>query len=216
LQERREQLAAADRRKDEFLAAPSHELRNSLGSLRNALHLLRLQGAGGGPGGPALELADRQVGQTARLVDDLLDLSRVRQGKVAVRLEKVDVAAAAARAAEDVRPLIEARRHQIEPAGPPEPVFVKADSARFERILNNLLNNAAKFTEPGGRITVNVGRENGAAVARVRDRASASGPKCYPRYSRYLSSRTGRASPRAGWASGWRWSSGWGSCTAAP
>jgi signal transduction histidine kinase/ActR/RegA family two-component response regulator len=181
LASRLEEMAATDRRKDEFLAVLGHELRNHLAPLRNGLHLLRLQGAGAGPTGPALEMGERQVGLMARLVDDLLDTSRIRQGKVNLRPERVDVAAAAARAVEGVRTLVESRGHRLEIVAPPAPGYVEADPARLEQVLANLLNNAAKYTDPGGRITLTIESADGAVVVRVRDTGVGIAPEMLPR-----------------------------------
>src|SRR5579871_3183755 len=164
------QLQEADRRKDEFLAMLAHELRNPLAPLRNALHIVRQRG----PERRAVvrqawDLMDRQVGHLVRLVDDLLDVSRITRGKIELRKEAVDLAEAATRAVEAARPLIDARRHRLTYEGPPAPVRVEADPVRLTQVIGNLLNNAAKYTDEGGQITLTVGREAHEAVVRVRD-----------------------------------------------
>jgi signal transduction histidine kinase/DNA-binding response OmpR family regulator len=159
----------ADRQKNEFLSMLAHELRNPLAPIRNAVHVMRLQG----PGAPELQWArdviDRQVKHMVRLVDDLLDISRITRGKIRLKLEPVDMAAVVAEAVEASRPVIEARRHGLEVSVAAEPLRVNGDAARLAQVLTNLLNNAAKYTDEGGRIWLTVVPEDGAVVARVRD-----------------------------------------------
>jgi signal transduction histidine kinase/ActR/RegA family two-component response regulator len=149
-------LREGDRRKDEFLAMLAHELRNPLAPIRTAAQVLRLKG----PAEPELELAqnviDRQVQQLTRLVDDLLDLSRVSRGKIDLQLEPVALADVVARAVEISRPLIDARKHHLEVSLPEEAVQVEGDPARLAQVVSNLLNNAAKYTEEGGRVWLTV------------------------------------------------------------
>ncbi len=168
LRRRAEELAQADRRKDEFLAMLSHELRNPLAPISNAVHLLREV-----DGGPALarsrDVIDRQVTHLARLVDDLLDVSRITRGKVALRREPVALAAVLARAVETARPLIDARGHTLTLDAGTDLPWLDADPTRLEQVVANLLNNAAKYTDEGGHITVRAAREGGEAVVRVRD-----------------------------------------------
>lgn len=164
-----ERLVEADQRKDEFLAMLAHELRNPLAPLRNAVHLLQRPGLD-----PALidrtgAMMGRQVQQLGRLVDDLLDLSRIARGKMQLRKERVDLRDAARRAADTSRPLVEARRHQLTVSLPDAPVPLLADPARLEQVLTNLLNNAARYTPEGGRIWLTAAAEGGEAVLRVRD-----------------------------------------------
>ena len=162
-------LREADRRKDEFLAMLAHELRNPLAPVLNALHIMRLRGVPG----PALEqaraTAERQVRTMARLIDDLLDVSRITRGKIELRKEPVELAAAVARAAESSRPFVEERRHRLEVVVPEEPVWLEADPTRLEQVLTNLLNNAAKYTEPGGLIRLAARAEGDEVVLSVQD-----------------------------------------------
>jgi PAS domain S-box-containing protein len=166
---RQEELIAEARRKDEFLAMLAHELRNPLAPIRNAIQVLNLKG----PGDPELQYArgviERQVTQLTRLVDDLLDVSRITRGKVKLRLEEVDLAGVIARAVETARPVIDARRHELTIALPPGPLRVRGDVTRLSQILGNLLNNAAKFTPEGGQVRVAVESRGGEALIRVRD-----------------------------------------------
>src|SRR5205807_7664098 len=112
----------------------------------------------------SLAVIDRQVRQMARLVDDLLDVSRITQGRIELRQAKIDLAAVARSAVETTRPLIEAREHHLALSLPPQPLWLEADPARLEQILTNLLNNAAKYTEPGGQIWLTVGVETEQSV----------------------------------------------------
>jgi signal transduction histidine kinase len=162
-------LRDADRRKDEFLAMLAHELRNPLAPVLNALHVLRLHG----PLAPELDqaraMAERQVRNMARLIDDLLDVSRITRGKIQLRKQPVELGPALARAAEASRPLLHERGHQLEVSGPPEPVWLDADPTRLEQILTNLLSNAAKYTEPGGKIWLTAAADGDGVVLSVRD-----------------------------------------------
>ncbi|HXG13001.1 MAG TPA: response regulator [Gemmataceae bacterium] len=164
-----EQLAEVDRRKDIFLATLAHELRNSLAPLRNALGVLAQPDAGTAAVQWGRELMDRQVRQMSRLIDDLLDISRINQGKLELRKEPIELARVVTRSVESTRPLLDERRHQLTVRLPDEPVWVEADPVRLEQVLTNLLTNAAKYTAPGGQVFVGAGREGPEAVLRVRD-----------------------------------------------
>ncbi|MFO0847565.1 MAG: response regulator [Gemmataceae bacterium] len=161
-------LKEADRRKDEFLATLAHELRNPLAPLANGLQLMRLSQA------PevvarARGMMERQLGHLVRLVDDLLDISRVTSGKVRLRPEAIDLRAAVEAAVETSRPQVEAGRHALEVRLPDHPLPLHADPMRVSQVVANLLTNAAKYTPDGGRITVTADREGGRAVVRVAD-----------------------------------------------
>jgi signal transduction histidine kinase/FixJ family two-component response regulator len=158
-----------NRRKTEFLAMLAHELRNPLAPIRNAAEILRMLDVADANIRWASEIISRQVEQLVRLVDDLLDISRLAGGKIQLRMQPLDVAVAVARAVETSRPLIDARRHELSVELPPSPVLVEADQVRLSQVLANLLNNAAKYTQEGGRIGLSVAREAGEAVMRVRD-----------------------------------------------
>jgi len=159
----------ADRRKNEFLSMLAHELRNPLAPIRNAVQILRLRS----PGEPELQdvrdMIDRQVRQLIRLVDDLLDVSRITRGKIRLQAEPVDLTAVVQRAVETSRPLIDVRRHALTVSLPDQPLRVQGDPVRLAQVLGNLLNNAAKYTEDEGKIWLTVERANGEAVCRVRD-----------------------------------------------
>jgi signal transduction histidine kinase/DNA-binding response OmpR family regulator len=162
-------IQEADRRKNEFLAMLSHELRNPLAPLLNAVHVLRKLGQQTPELEWARDVIDRQVQQMARLVDDLLDVSRITRGKVKLQCTIVDVAAVVARAVEISEPLIHARQHKFNLTLPSEPVLAVADPTRLAQVLANFLNNAAKYTEEGGQIWLTVERVGDEVVFRVRD-----------------------------------------------
>ncbi len=176
-----EELVEADHRKDEFLAMLGHELRNPLAPIRNALRVVR-------PGKQeprpevrqAYDIIERQVENLARLVDDLLDVGRITSGKIRLQKERIDLAAVVARALEGARPLIDARRHTLEVNLPEVPVPVEADPVRLAQVLWNLLNNAAKYTPDGGRITLTVERGD-EAVVRIRDTGTGIAPEMLPK-----------------------------------
>ena len=159
-------LREADRRKDEFLAMLGHELRNPLAPIRTAVQLLRLRDGGGPEVVRARGVIERQAEHLSRLVDDLLEVSRITSGKIRLKRGTVEVGALVARAVETCRPVIEARRHELSLTVPDRPVRVVGDAIRLAQVLSNLLNNAAKYTPEGGRISLHVRRE-GAAVALV-------------------------------------------------
>jgi signal transduction histidine kinase len=145
-------LRAADQKKDEFLATLAHELRNPLAPLRNALEILRRSGNDENTTKIAHDMMTRQLRQMVRLVDDLLDVSRITTGKIVLQTEPVLLDAVIRNAVEMATPMIEARRHQLTVELPPQPVQLQADPVRLAQVFQNLLNNAAKFTAPGGRI----------------------------------------------------------------
>jgi signal transduction histidine kinase len=171
--EERERTAAAlreaARRKDEFLAMLAHELRNPLAPIRTGLQILRLRCKGNAVVEQVGGMMERQLSHMVRLVDDLLDVSRIARGKIELRKERVELAAVVARAVEGVRPALEERQHHLEAALPAEPVWLDADPARLEQVLANLLTNACKYTEPGGHIHLAGVREGDEVVLRVRD-----------------------------------------------
>ena len=164
-----EALKEADRRKDEFLATLAHELRNPLAPLCNALELLRRTSDNKAMVEQARAMMDRQVSQIVRLVDDLLDVSRITGGRLQLRKERVDLADVLSAALETTRPLIEARAHELDVMLPMEAMPLNADPTRLSQMFANLLNNAAKYTERAGHIRLTVERQANEAVVRVRD-----------------------------------------------
>jgi PAS domain S-box-containing protein len=163
------ELAEQDKRKDEFLAMLAHELRNPLAPVKNALQTLRLKHSADPTMNRLTEMMSRQIGQIVRLVDDLLDVSRITRGKVTLRMEQIDLASVVDQAIEEVRPLIEARRHNLKVNMAQDPIHVEADPTRLAQVFGNLLNNAAKYTEEGGQIELEFRREAKEAVISVRD-----------------------------------------------
>jgi PAS domain S-box-containing protein len=166
----REALREADRRKDEFLATLSHELRNPLAPLRNSLQLLHLAGSKDAASiAPVQQIMERQVNHLVRLVDDLLEISRISRGTVELRKERVEMAGIVRNAIETSNPLIQASAHQLSVSLPEAPLWIEGDPVRLAQILSNLLNNAATYTERGGHIWVTASQKDGSAVVSVRD-----------------------------------------------
>jgi signal transduction histidine kinase len=171
----------ADRRKDEFLAMLGHELRNPLAPIRNAVQMLTLR-----PDDPAIvaaarDMIGRQTAQMTRLVDELLDASRIARGKVRLRPERLDVAALARTAAADLRPQLEAAGLSLVTAIPATPLWVYGDAARLAQVLGNLLDNARKFTDRGGQVTVRACQDADWAVLAVEDTGIGLAPDALPR-----------------------------------
>jgi PAS domain S-box-containing protein len=166
-------------RKDEFIAMLSHELRNPLAPLRTGLHLLR-SGARGVDPAPVHEVMQRQVEHLVRLVDDLLEVSRISRGALELRKEPVDIASVARNALETSAPNIRAGDHRLTVSMPGEPLWVEADPVRLAQVLANLLNNAAHYTPRGGAIALEAAREGAVAVVRVRDDGAGIPPERLP------------------------------------
>jgi signal transduction histidine kinase/ActR/RegA family two-component response regulator len=181
-QEEREQLVrqleSASRAKDEFLAMLGHELRNPLSPILTALQLMRLRGVQGADRERAI--IERQVRHVVGLVDDLLDVSRITRGKIALRRERLRLADIVARAIEQASPLIEERRHRLEVAVP-DTLALDGDAGRLAQVVSNIVTNAAKYTEPGGSITIDAGRRDDEVWLRVRDTGAGIGADILPR-----------------------------------
>ncbi|HUP81696.1 MAG TPA: ATP-binding protein, partial [Pirellula sp.] len=176
------ELSDLHRRKDEFLAMLSHELRSPLAPIANAVGLLSLQkGSENLIQQQARNIIERQMKHMQRLVDDLLEVSRITTGRVQLRRERVVVSRIVEGAVETARPLIEERRHQLTVSIPPEPIWLNADVSRMEQVLVNLLTNAAKYTKDGGRIWVTVQQEGELCVVRVRDNGVGISQELLPR-----------------------------------
>jgi PAS domain S-box-containing protein len=190
-QEQAQALAELHQRKDEFLAMLSHELRNPLAPLASAVQLLRLHKNEAPLQQQALGIIERQTGQLKHLVDDLMEISRITSGSVRLRQERVSLGEVVERALETTRPLMLQRRHELAVSLQPEPLWLHADATRLEQVLVNLLTNAAKYTDKGGRIWLSVGPEESAgtgadaaapmAVVRVRDSGIGIAPELLPR-----------------------------------
>ena len=176
-----EALKQADRRKDEFLATLSHELRNPLAPVRNAVNILKLRG----PQEPELvwarEIIERQVHQLTRLIDDLLDVSRITRDHLHLRKERVDLSQILREAVEISGPVIEQEGHQLALALHGEPVHLDGDGTRLAQVFSNLLNNAAKYTPSGGSIELVTRREGGHVVVSVRDNGMGIPPEMLQR-----------------------------------
>jgi PAS domain S-box-containing protein len=174
-------LRDADRRKDEFLATLAHELRNPLAPIRNAVHLLRQDGMPQKEFQAAREIIDRQLAQMVRLVDDLLDVSRITRGKLQLRTQPTDLADVIASAVETSRPIIDAAGHQLTVSLSAEPFWLNADQTRLAQVFSNLLNNAAKYTDRGGQIRLSAWPEADHVVVSVRDTGIGIAPEYMPR-----------------------------------
>jgi PAS domain S-box-containing protein len=174
-------LRDADRKKDEFLATLAHELRNPLAPIRNAVQILIAKGP------PILELQwargviDRQVQLMARLLEDLLDVSRISRNQMELRTERVDLAAMVEAAVETSRPVIEAGGHELSVILPPEPIQLEADPVRLAQVFANILNNAAKYTEEGGRIRLSAERQGSDVIVSVKDSGIGIAAEMLPR-----------------------------------
>lgn len=162
-------LKKADRKKDDFLATLAHELRNPLAPIRNALEILKRATDDRSQAEQARRIMERQVQQMVRLIDDLLDISRITRGKLQLRKERMALADAVANAVEEARPLIEAAAHELTVTLPEAPIYLDADPTRLAQVVSNLLFNAAKYTTKGGHIWLIVERTGGEAVLSVRD-----------------------------------------------
>ncbi|HEV2675379.1 MAG TPA: response regulator [Aliidongia sp.] len=168
LQAQAEALKDADKRKDEFLATLAHELRNPLAPLRQGIDILRRSPDGAGAA-DIRDMMDRQLVHLVRLIDDLLDVSRVSQGKIELRKDRIAAADVVRAAVEGSRPLIDAAGHSLTIDMPTSPIWLEADLTRLAQILGNLLNNAAKYTPAGGRIGLSVNADGDTAVIAVTD-----------------------------------------------
>ena len=164
-----EELHQSSQRKDEFLAMLAHELRNPLAPLANTLQIVRLQVHDNPLIEESLDVARRQIQHMSRLLEDLLDVSRITRGRVEIRKEAVDLNSIVSHAVEAALPLIEAFRHELAINLAREVLWVEGDATRLEQIVSNLLNNAAKYTEPHGRITITLEREGDRSLLTVQD-----------------------------------------------
>jgi PAS domain S-box-containing protein len=168
------ELQGADRRKNEFLAMLAHELRNPLAPICNAVQILKQKRSDASAVHSATQLLERQVGQMVGMVDDLLDVSRISRGKIELRRRRIELASAVHHAVEAARALVQCMEHELTVTLPPQPVYLYADPTRLAQVVGNLLNNACKFTNKGGRIALIVEvasreREPPEAIIRVRD-----------------------------------------------
>jgi signal transduction histidine kinase len=169
LRQRVDALAEADRQKNEFLAMLGHELGNPLGPMRNALHILNMARSDPKTQDEAKGMIERQVQHLVRLVDDLLDVSRIIRGRIELRRDRLDLAVAIRRAVETAQPLIDANGHVLDVSWPGRPVYVMGDLIRLSQVISNLLGNAAKYSTRPGRIRVALTEGDGEALVAVED-----------------------------------------------
>ncbi|MFL5331533.1 MAG: PAS domain S-box protein [Gemmataceae bacterium] len=180
-QQAEEALREADQKKDNFIATLAHELRNPLAPIRNAVTVLHARPSPDEQMRWCSEVIDRQIGQMAHLLEDLLDVSRITRGKLSLRKSRVALATAIEQAVEVARPLIEAGRHELTLTLPPEAIDLDADLTRLAQVFSNLLTNAAKYTDAGGKILLAAHREGAEVVVSVRDSGIGIGPEHLPR-----------------------------------
>jgi signal transduction histidine kinase len=178
---RRQEAEAASETKDRYIATLSHELRNPLSALNNAVHLLGIESKDTAQLKPTLEMMQRQIDQLTRMVNDLLDVSRVTHGKVTLQVAPVDLREVLAQAVEMTQPAVEQKRLRLTQRLPEQPVIVRGDRARLLQVFSNLLDNAAKFTPEGGEIAIAVEREGTEAVAVVTDTGLGIAPEFLPK-----------------------------------
>jgi signal transduction histidine kinase/CheY-like chemotaxis protein len=169
LREQTDALKEADQRKNEFLAVLGHELRNPLAPILTSIEMLRLIGSTDANTLRARDIIERQVKQMVRLIDDLLDLTRIAQGKLELRRSRFDLGKAMGQAVQTVRPLFESQGHHLSVQLPSEPIELEADEARVVQVLVNLLSNAGKYTDRGGQVRLTASRDGDSVVLRVRD-----------------------------------------------
>jgi signal transduction histidine kinase/ActR/RegA family two-component response regulator len=187
-------LQAASHRKDEFLAMLGHELRNPLAPIRNAMQILRLKSAASPELHEVAEMVERQILQLTRLVDDLLDVSRVGHGKINLQMKPVDLKTVVALAIESSRPLIDARKHILKVSLPRQAVDVDGDQGRLAQVVSNLLNNSAKYSVDGGHIELALETVGNQAVLRLRDNGIGIAPSMLPRIFDLFTQANGSAS----------------------
>jgi signal transduction histidine kinase/two-component SAPR family response regulator len=164
-----EQLREQDQRKDEFLATLAHELRNPLAPIRNGLELIRLSNNNPATVDRATTIMNRQVEQMVRLVDDLLDVARISRNKLELRKERIDLQSVVRNAVETSRPILAAAKNDLHVELPSEPVYLDADPVRLAQVFSNLLNNAAKYSEPGGSVSLIATQTGSELTVRVSD-----------------------------------------------
>ncbi len=181
LKARTEQLREADRRKNEFLALLGHELRNPLAPIATASEALSLTRMSDPRAQIAIEVVKRQAGQLSRLVDDLLDVGRITQGRIHLRREPLELGAVIAQAVETVSPLMQEKGHELTVVSSDEPLYVNGDLTRLVQCVGNVLANAAKYTDRGGKIRVQARGEDSHAVIEVADNGSGIAPDLLPR-----------------------------------
>jgi signal transduction histidine kinase len=169
MQLRVEELSSANRRRDEFLAVFSHELRSPLSSIRNAVHILGSEMGDATARQRAQALIERQVRRMTRLLEDILEVSRITAGGIQLQRERIDLRIVVGDAIETLKPEIHLRHHHLTVTLPDHPVWLRGDAGRLEQVILNLLGNASKYTEPGGELAVRMHIQDGRAIVHVRD-----------------------------------------------
>ena len=180
LRESQAMLREADRRKDAFLATLAHELRNPLAPIRNGLQVMRLAGSDAGAVERSREMIERQLGQMVRLIEDLLDVSRITRGTIELRKHRMHLQDAILSAVETSRPVIDSLGHELTVSIPEEPIALDADLTRLSQAFANILHNAAKYTDKGGRIALHADRQGACAVVSVSDTGIGIHPEMLP------------------------------------
>ncbi len=174
-------LRLADQHKDEFLATLAHELRNPLAPMVNAVRLIQMPDAELGTTSRAHGIITRQLSQMVRLVDDLFDMSRIRSGKLALRKQSVELASIVNNAVDTARPLLDEHNHTLTLELPGQPIYLQADPVRLAQVFSNLLNNAAKYSDPGGQVTLSVAVAGSTVRVRIDDRGIGISAETLPR-----------------------------------
>ncbi len=209
-----QQLQEADRRKDEFLAMLAHELRNPLAPIRSGLDMLAMEA---GNHQETLALMQEQVEHVVRLVDDLLDASRIMRGKVELRREPAELAVLVKRSVEAVRPLIDSQGQELAVCMPQKAIWLNADPVRLVQVIENLLTNASKYTDAGGKIELHAEQQNDEAVILVRDTGIGIEPELLPKvFELFTQSTRALDWRRVGWGSASLWSKTLWRCMAGP
>jgi signal transduction histidine kinase len=195
----REELGAVGAPTSDFLATFSHELRNSLGAIRNASRVLRTEVSASAAQVNARLIIERQVQQMTRLVDDLLDVSRIRTGKLQLECERIELCNLVGQALQAVQFLMQQRSHRVTVSLPESSLWLHGDPVRLEQVFVNLLTNAAKYTDVGGEIRVSVTQEQGEATLRVRDTGIGIAPHVLPHvFDLYLQVKSASRNPGLG------------------
>jgi signal transduction histidine kinase len=197
--ERTALLHQADRNKDEFLATLAHELRNPLAPIRNAVEILKLRGSDPQIASKALEMMSRQLGQMVRLVDDLLDVSRITTGKLVVRKEPIDLQAVIDSALESTQTFVQGQKHELAIERPQGKLMMEGDFTRLAQVFANLVHNAAKYTTAGGKVGISIRSEENAYVVQVRDSGVGISAEMLPRiFDMFVQAEHGPESLKAG------------------
>jgi signal transduction histidine kinase len=198
LRENEMRLQEADRRKDEFLAMLAHELRNPLAPIRTSVQLLQLKQLPEPQRVRAREIIKRQVDHMVRLIDDLIDVSRISRGLITLQRDKLEVSAVIARAVEIVKPLVDEHRHTLKVSLPDDPVTLRGDETRLCQVVGNLLHNAAKYTDPGGHIWLTVTCDQSRVYLKIRDTGLGIAPDDLPRLFGLFTQLSDGARPKTG------------------